>query len=128
VAISSTKGPVQVKRGTSAQWAQAEAQGIILLDGELGYDDDLDFFRVGNGVTLWSGLPNLGQHLLDDANALLASATDILQQILNADSADDVRIAALINSSSSVTHAALMPKQNGSQNLAYLFNSTEWKA
>lgn len=43
----------QMKRGTTAQWA---ASTTVLLEGELGYDIDLDQFKTGDGVSLWGNL------------------------------------------------------------------------
>lgn len=82
MALPIPKGPVQVKRGTSAQWAQAEAQGIILLNGELGYDDDLDVFRVGDGVSPWSQLKDPTAGFIAEATAALDAGVLQTQQVL----------------------------------------------
>jgi hypothetical protein len=44
----------QQKRGTSAQWA---ASVTPLRDGEIGIDKDTGVIKVGDGFTLWAGLP-----------------------------------------------------------------------
>lgn len=44
----------QQKRGTSAQWA---AWTQPLRDGELGVDKDTGVIKMGDGYTLWAGLP-----------------------------------------------------------------------
>lgn len=106
MAISSTKGPIQVKRGTAAQWAAAEAAGIILLDGELGYDDDVDLFRVGDGATPWSQLSVYGGPLFANVQVLLASAQNIFAQIQAIGVGDDARTAVLVSSSTSQTRIA----------------------
>lgn len=44
---------MQVRRGTTAEWA---ASNRVLLDGEIGCDTTTDTYKLGNGVTPWSGL------------------------------------------------------------------------
>jgi plastocyanin len=45
---------VQIRRGTTAQWAQSTK---ILRVGELGIDRTLNRLKIGNGTSLWSDLP-----------------------------------------------------------------------
>lgn len=47
-------GPIQHKRGTTQQWASST---VPLRDGELGIDTTLRRMKVGDGSTLWAGLP-----------------------------------------------------------------------
>ena len=47
-------GPIQHKRGTTAQWA---ASTIPLRDGELGIDTTVRRMKVGDGATLFPALP-----------------------------------------------------------------------
>ena len=44
---------IQLKRGTAARWSQINP---ILALGELGLETDTQKFKVGNGVTPWTGL------------------------------------------------------------------------
>ena len=46
----------QIKRGTSAQWS---ATAKALASKQLGYDTDLDIFKMGDGSTLWGSLPGM---------------------------------------------------------------------
>lgn len=64
-------GPIQHKRGTTAQWAASQ---IPLRDGELGIDSTLRRMKVGDGSTLWAGLPWASTSAADIAR-LEAAAT-----------------------------------------------------
>ncbi len=44
---------IQLRRGTAAQWTSADP---ILAEGELAVETDTDKFKIGDGVTAWSGL------------------------------------------------------------------------
>jgi hypothetical protein len=45
---------IQIRRGTTAEWL---ASIDALSQGELGYDLSLKKFKVGDGTSLWNGLP-----------------------------------------------------------------------
>ena len=45
---------VQIRRGTTTQWAQSTK---ILKVGELGIDTTLNRLKIGNGTSLWTNLP-----------------------------------------------------------------------
>jgi len=45
---------VQIRRGTTSQWAQSTK---ILRVGELGIDTTLNRLKIGNGTSLWANLP-----------------------------------------------------------------------
>ncbi|KQM38380.1 hypothetical protein [Microbacterium sp. Leaf203] len=68
-------GPIQHKRGTTAQWASST---VPLRDGEIGIDTTLRRMKVGDGGTLF---PDLGwastdQVTLDRIEAVAASIDD----------------------------------------------------
>lgn len=44
---------IQFRRGTAAQWAAANP---VLGSGELGYETDTKYFKLGDGVTAWNSL------------------------------------------------------------------------
>lgn len=44
---------IQIRRGTSAQWAAANP---ILADGEFGLDTTTGGYKLGNGVSTWTVL------------------------------------------------------------------------
>src|SRR6266576_2761179 len=44
---------MQVRRGTAAAWTSANP---TMLAGEIGYETDTGKFKVGDGVTAWTGL------------------------------------------------------------------------
>ena len=52
-----SKTKIQVRRGTSSQWASTNA---VLASGELGYDHGSGVLKVGNGVTGWNSLATVG--------------------------------------------------------------------
>lgn len=45
---------IQVKRGTAAAW---KSQNPILASGEIGYETNTNFFKVGDGSTAYNSLP-----------------------------------------------------------------------
>lgn len=47
------RDPIQLRRGTSAEWAAANP---VLAFGEPGYDSTLKIIKVGNGVTAWNSI------------------------------------------------------------------------
>jgi len=47
---------IQVRRGTSAEWAAADP---VLYDGEIGYNTTTNKVKVGDGVKKWSELDYL---------------------------------------------------------------------
>ncbi len=57
---------LQIKRGTTAEWASANP---ILASGELGVDLTTFSLKSGNGTAPWSVLPAIGdQHLIGVAS------------------------------------------------------------
>jgi len=46
-------GPIQIKRGTSSQWASTN---VALRDGELGVDTTRRRMKIGDGGTAWADL------------------------------------------------------------------------
>lgn len=45
---------LQFRRGTAARWTQVNP---ILAPGEMGIESDTNQFKLGDGVTSWTGLP-----------------------------------------------------------------------
>ena len=45
---------IQIRRDDSARWA---VNNPILLEGELGYETDTTYMKIGDGVTPWNDLP-----------------------------------------------------------------------
>lgn len=48
---------IQLRRGTTAQWAGANP---VLASGEPGWDAELRVLKIGNGTDPWSALPAHG--------------------------------------------------------------------
>lgn len=44
---------IQVRRDLAADWV---TDNIILLDGEVGYETDTNFHKIGDGATAWNDL------------------------------------------------------------------------
>lgn len=44
---------IQLRRGTAAAWTSANP---TLANGEIGIESDTNYFKVGNGLTAWTGL------------------------------------------------------------------------
>lgn len=48
---------IQVRRGSSSNW---NSQNPILEDGELGFENDSNKLKIGNGVSNWKSLDYIG--------------------------------------------------------------------
>lgn len=44
---------IQFRRGTASQWSSANP---VLASGELGYETDTGYFKIGDGTTAWNSL------------------------------------------------------------------------
>lgn len=44
---------IQLRRGTAAAWTSANP---TLANGEIGIESDTNYFKIGNGLTAWTGL------------------------------------------------------------------------
>lgn len=51
---------IQIRRGTTAQWAAADTALRFLASGEFGLDTTLGTLKIGNGVTTWAALTAIG--------------------------------------------------------------------
>ena len=51
-----TETRIQFRRGTASEWV---ASNPVLDSSEPGYDTTNKVFKIGNGSTAWSGLPNM---------------------------------------------------------------------
>lgn len=88
---------IQVRRGTSSEWASANP---VLGEGEPGYDLTNKILKVGDGTSTWSDLPEAGisQEDLDQAIANLIDSAPQTLDTLN-------EIAAAINDNASFFEA-----------------------
>lgn len=50
---------IQFKRGVAARWAELNP---ILQAGEPGFVTDENRFKIGDGITVWSNLPYIGEN------------------------------------------------------------------
>jgi len=44
---------IQVRKGTAAEWTSANP---VLLAGEIGFETDTRYWKVGDGTTAWTAL------------------------------------------------------------------------
>ena len=58
---------IQVRRGTAAQWSSSDP---VLAAGEIGYESDTGFYKIGDGVTAWGLLQYGGIRGLAGASVL----------------------------------------------------------
>lgn len=50
---------MQVKRDTAARWLQTNP---VLADGQVGFEKDTRYMKIGNGVSTWAQLPYLNYY------------------------------------------------------------------
>ena len=63
---------IRLRRGTSAEWASANP---VLRSGEPGVDLDTGEFKIGDGVTQWSGLGVInGSNSFESVNKNLSAS------------------------------------------------------
>jgi hypothetical protein len=91
---------IQVRRGTAAEWAAANP---VLAEGEMSYETDTGFTKLGDGATEYADLPAYATY--DQMVAAMAEIDETLDEAeaqvvlasghrANAESARDVAIAA----------------------------------
>lgn len=59
---------LRLRRGSSAEWESADP---VLAEGEPGWDTTANTFKVGDGITPWSGL-SYQSYDIETLNAILA--------------------------------------------------------
>ena len=77
---------MQQRKGTAAEWLAAEP--VILAIGEIGYETDTGYFKVGNGTSTWTQLEyfksendlGIGQEIQEAVTALETSLTTYIDQ------------------------------------------------
>jgi hypothetical protein len=69
---------LQVRRDTTANWGSVDP---ILSEGEPGYDTDLEAFKIGNAVDIWSVLPWMNGSATIDDGAVDTSAAWSAQKV-----------------------------------------------
>lgn len=71
---------MQQRRGTAEQWTDANT---ILAAGEIGFEADTGYFKVGNGTTAWTDLEyfkdasTISNELVDGAPDLLNTLNEL---------------------------------------------------
>tara|TARA_R100001510_G_C7593406_1_gene162377 strand:+ start:37 stop:567 length:531 start_codon:yes stop_codon:yes gene_type:complete len=69
---------IQIRRGTASDWTSANP---TLASGEIGYETDTAFLKIGDGSTNWNSLAYTlkqtaaGKAILDDADAAAQRTT-----------------------------------------------------
>jgi len=87
------------RRGTSAQWI---ASNPVLASGEIGFDSTVKRMKIGDGNTVWSGLP-----WATADNATIQRLQDLAQDIEGGVEPTDAIVASAINNPQSATKQAL---------------------
>lgn len=87
------------RRGTSAQWI---ASNPVLANGEIGYDSTLKRMKIGDGNTVWSGLP-----WATADGATIQRLEELAREITGAVAPTDAFVASAINNPESATKQAL---------------------
>lgn len=94
---------IQIRRGTTTQWTTANT---VLASGELGLDETLDLFKMGDGTSNWASLPFYNQVASDLVNAATPNAEVILGTNMVVDPhAIDEKYFGLNNGGGSLTQA-----------------------
>lgn len=60
---------LQIRRGTASQWT---TENPVLSDGELGYEKDTGFLKIGDGITPWNMLPYFNGSIVAPDEVLVA--------------------------------------------------------
>ena len=97
--MAALTGPIQHKRGTSTEWA---ASTIPLRNGEIGYDTTVKRIKVGDGATLFPGLP---WATVD--NATIVQLQEIADAVSGAVTPTDAVVAAAVATPSSASSDAV---------------------
>jgi len=72
---------IQVRRGTAAEWTSANP---TLMAGELGFETDTTYYKIGNGATAWNSL-GYGAYNGAIGSGTITSAMILDGTIVNAD-------------------------------------------
>ena len=48
---------IQLRRGISSEWTAANP---VLMEGEIGYETNTGYYKIGNGSTAWNSLSYQG--------------------------------------------------------------------
>lgn len=98
---------IQVRRGTAAQWTAADP---TLMAGELGFETDTTYYKIGDGATAWTSL-GYGAY-----NGVISAGT-----ITSAMIADGAIVNADINASAGIALSKLATSTAGN---IVVFNSS----
>ena len=100
---------VQIRRGTTTQWAQSAK---ILKVGELGIDTTLNKLKIGNGTSLWASLP----FIIGDTGP--AGATGVAVTLLGS-----VALIANLPTTGNTINNAYIVDEDGD---LYVWNGSSW--
>lgn len=70
---------IQLRRGSASAWTIANP---VLADGEIGVESDTDLFKIGDGLTAWTGLPYGGLQGINGTNGQGVPVGGTVGQIL----------------------------------------------
>jgi hypothetical protein len=93
VPLTTEEKRLKALRGTDAEWTSANP---TLLEGEIGYSTDGNYFKVGDGTTTWSSLTSIFRkdRLYDEETISDISSTNVQIDLSTLFAAEDGFIAS----------------------------------
>jgi hypothetical protein len=94
---------LQLRRDISGKW---QVNNPILLDGEIGYETDTTYIKIGDGNTFWNDLEYWSGGITGAGLRVKSNSTTVLYPTNTVDFSSDFIVNAIDSSSVSVSLAA----------------------
>jgi len=82
---------IQVRRDTAANWTSADT---VLSEGEIGYETDTGYMKIGDGSTAWTALSYFAPNPVDDNTtytySIAQEGSDATMTLGGSDASSDV--------------------------------------
>ena len=131
MATKTIKTKFQMRNDTAEKWAAANP---VLLIGEIGFENDTNKFKFGNGATAWNDLPYAGTDAAQ-IQALIDAAEDNYYTVVrNADETDNAAIARALGDKTAakgdicVIKTALGTTPETYSFMGYVYDGANWGA
>ena len=131
MATKTIKTKFQMRNDTAANWASANP---VLLIGEIGFENDTNKFKFGDGTTAWNNLPYAGTDAAQ-IQALIDAAEDNYYTVVrNADETDNAAIARALGDKTAakgdicVIKTALGTTPETYSFMGYVYDGANWGA
>lgn len=125
------KTKFQMRNDTAANWASVNP---VLLIGEIGFENDTNKFKFGDGTTAWNNLPYAGTDAAQ-IQALIDAAEDNYYTVVrNADETDNAAIARALGDKTAakgdicVIKTALGTTPETYSFMGYVYDGANWGA